>query len=211
MWSSLEAKYTMELRVLEEDPRYEVFGFDYDFYEPQLKPLFEKKFTDHFYYNEIGFETIPRFRHALKTKLNDIMPYYSQLYRTELAILDIDFMLNKDLVSSTVREFEGDSANNQSSSSAGNSKTDVSNLDNGVGSVSLAQGYLTGVSGDSSSAEANIDGSSSERQKETITITEQGNIGVVSPAALLEQWRKTIINIDQLIFAECQDLFMLIY
>ena len=43
-------------------------------------------------------ETVGRFQHRLKTKLNKIMPYYKQLYETELRSKDIDFMLNKDLI-----------------------------------------------------------------------------------------------------------------
>ena len=48
-------------------------------------------------FREIGFETVERFKRSLLGKLNKIMPYYTQLYQTELRSKDIDFMLNKDL------------------------------------------------------------------------------------------------------------------
>ena len=64
------SKYTLELRRIHET--YKVFNFDYDFYvnSEAIKTKFEEKFIDEYYFNEIGFETVARFQHRLKTKLN---------------------------------------------------------------------------------------------------------------------------------------------
>ena len=53
--------------------------------------------------------------------------------------------------------------------------------------------------------------SAENNSTETYSLVSQGNIGVTSSAELLEKWRNVLINIDQMIFEECSDLFMLIY
>ena len=73
------SRYTLELSYLQDDPEFDLFSFEYDFYEPQLKKQFENKFMDYYRYYEIGFETIERFQRQLMSKLNMIMPYYRQL------------------------------------------------------------------------------------------------------------------------------------
>ena len=64
------AKYTIELNTLLQDEKFNVFDFEYQFYSEEAKPKFEQLFKDYFRFREIGFETVPRFKHELKTKLN---------------------------------------------------------------------------------------------------------------------------------------------
>ena len=100
------ANYTIELRKIHETPGMCVFDFEYDFYEEQFRCEFEQKFIDHYYFDEIGFETVARFKHNLKAHLNKKMPYYRQLYRTELEAENINFLLNKDLRETFLREVD---------------------------------------------------------------------------------------------------------
>ena len=96
------SKYTLELRYIYEDENYNLFDFPYNLYDNDLKSSFEEKFFQHFMFYEIGFDNIVMFKQRLMSKLNDIFPYYKQLYETEIACKDIDFMLNKDLKESYV-------------------------------------------------------------------------------------------------------------
>lgn len=76
------SKYTVTIKeILDND--IPIFDFEYPVYKPEFKPLFEQSFIDHFYFDEIGFETIARFKHNLKTKLNLIMPYWNKVYMTQ--------------------------------------------------------------------------------------------------------------------------------
>ena len=101
------AKYTLELRTIIDDPYAPyLFNFDYEFYDNDLKSIFENKFMEYYYFDEIGFPTIQRFKHNLKSKLNMIMPYYKKLYETEIASKDINFLLNKALKETFIREVE---------------------------------------------------------------------------------------------------------
>ena len=154
------AKYTIELNTLMADDLFNLFDFEYNFYSDEARPNFEQLFKDYFRFREIGFETVPRFKHELKSKLNLIMPYYSQLYETEAKAKDINFLLNKDLKETITRELSQtgsedsssentgtDSSTNTSSTEANsNSNSKESYLDNGNADINLTEGSLTGVS-----------------------------------------------------------------
>ena len=209
------AKYTLELSQI--DP---VFDFEYDFYDNEFRCDFERKFIDHYYFHEIGFETIGRFKYNLKAHLNKKMPYYSQLYRSELASQKIDFLLNKDLKETFIRELESTGNTKGTSESDSNSNTNttdkskVSSIADGVSKATITDGYLTGVSDatQSNNAQGRSNTTNNEdrtdKQTESTTLISQGNIGVTSSAELLEKWRSVMINLDEMIIDECRDLFM---
>ena len=209
------SKYTLELRRIHQT--HKVFDFDYDFYtnDETIKYNFEDKFINEYYFNEIGFETVGRFKQRLKTKLNKIMPYYTQLYQTELRAKDIDFMLNKDLEEVYERVLEGSNTSMNDVTVDNNSTSNVleSNIDNGNASLELEKGSLTNVGkstiNDNTRSSNSVNDTTS--QTERTKLSSKGNIGVTSSAELLEKWRKVIINIDDLIINECSDLFMQVY
>ena len=209
------AKYTLELRQI--DP---VFDFDYDFYDNEFRCDFERKFIDHYYFHEIGFETIGRFKYNLKAHLNKKMPYYSQLYKSELMAQKIDFLLNKDLKETFIRELEstgnikGTSESDSNSNANTTDKSKVSSIADGVSKATITDGYLTGVSDatqtNNSQGRSNTTNNEdrTDKQTETTTLISQGNIGVTSSAELLEKWRSVMINLDEMIIDECRNLFM---
>ena len=208
-------KYTLELRRIHET--YKVFNFEYDFYvnSEAIKSKFEEKFIDEYYFNEIGFETVARFQHRLKTKLNKIMPYYKQLYETDIRSKDIDFMLNKDLVEEYERIVTGENNSISDLTVLDNTQNDnlESNIENGNASLELEKGSLTNVSKSNlvNNTSSNNTLTDTTSQNEKTILTSKGNIGVTSSAELLEKWRKVIINIDELIINKCYDLFMGVY
>lgn len=203
------AKYTLELGTIVEGSKCGVFDFEYDFYEPMLKKIFEEKFIDHYYVHEIGFETIMRFKMRLRSKLNLIMPRYTQLYRTEIEAKDINFLLNKDLKEVTKRRKENEDTSVVDSNSNNNTNFKESSLNDG--NATLNNSDLTTINNDSSDSTAKTLGDNHGSENEEIEFISQGNIGVTSSAELLEKWRSTIINIDQMIIEECKTLFMTVY
>ena len=89
------AKYTIVLKTLLDDPETKALidkaMSTYPLYEkrseekyiPSYIPTREqlnKKILDYYKYREIGFETVGRFLTELEVALNEIMPYYNQLY-----------------------------------------------------------------------------------------------------------------------------------
>lgn len=203
------ATYTIDLYSILKDKNFELFDFDYDFYDEKHKKEFEEKFINRYMFDEIGFETVSRFKHFLKEKLNRIAPYYNQLYQTELRCLegDIDFMLNKDL-HETINVKDKNSSKSKTNAT---SKTlnKESYLDNGNASLELTEGNLTGVN--SSDGNGITESDMSGENEQLTELISKGNIGVTSSAELLKQWRQVLINIDEMIIEECRDLFMLLY
>ena len=127
----------------------------------------------------------------------------------------------------------------QSSTSSGTNTTSSSsndkqsNLADGVAQAILSTGYLTGVGEStnhsnasvSSNDESNVSnssqgtgeqngktsGSNKQELTESITFSSVGDIGIQTPAYAITEWRKVLININQLIIDDCNDLFMKIY
>lgn len=211
------AKYTLEIYNIVKDKNFNLFDFDYDFYSDdiKIKHKFEQQFIDNYMFYEIGFETVFRFKHALKTKLNNIMTIYKQLYESQLRCQDIDFMLNKDLREEFERSIEGNVSSISTLNSSDNQITmnKESNIENGNASLSLEKGSLTNVGENNLNikSDSNNTNEGLTNQKEKTILISKGNIGITSSAELLEKWRKTFININLMIIEECEDLFMRIY
>ena len=71
-----------------ERARPKLFNFDYPIFDPAYKKDLESKIISHFYTREIGVETVGLFKHRLKNKMREIMPYYNQLYNSEKLVFD---------------------------------------------------------------------------------------------------------------------------
>ena len=257
------ANYTMEIRQMIDNPLIGLFTFDYDFYSdnPSDKEEFEKLFSEWYYFREIGFETPEHFKKKLQAKLNLVMPYYRQLALTEWnKVRTIEQMMtSKNLKETTTHEQsiignnESTSNGNPSTSSTSESNSTetvessvtqsgtesqtgkVSNLADGVASVSLLDGYLTstsqtdgttsqttthtdnqtatqsGTANTSSDASQSIRANNEQSLKESTTFHSTGDIGIQTPAYAITEWRKVIININQMLIEECNDLFMKLY
>ena len=63
--------------LFDQDDKYPIWKEDH-------RPVLEKKITDHYLMQQIGFETFGRFKHELNTRMREIMPYYIELYKTTL-------------------------------------------------------------------------------------------------------------------------------
>lgn len=140
------ANYTMTImEMMNNKLTKNIFPEHYEFYvdDQQAKKSFEDKFISHYYYREIGFESPFMFTHKLETHLLINMPYWKQLYATELEARNINFLLNKDLRETFIREVETENnmmtnstsnQNNQSVSSMTTTQS-TSGTDNGTSST----------------------------------------------------------------------------
>lgn len=61
-----------------------VFDFSFPIFDENYRSVLETKILKHFYTREIGLETIGLWKLKLNTKLNEIMPYFNQLYSSQL-------------------------------------------------------------------------------------------------------------------------------
>lgn len=65
----------------------------YPIFDESYRNTLNKKIIDHFYFREIGFETVGLFNNRLAAKLNEIMPYYNRLYNS--ALLNVSPLFNR--------------------------------------------------------------------------------------------------------------------
>ena len=120
---------------------------------------------------------------------------------------------------------KGSSTQHQSTTNTQNGKS--SNLSDGVSQASLQDGYLTSTSSVDDKGVQTLSGSTTDNTEvkssqntsgtnnqvltESTTFTSEGDIGIQTPAYAITEWRKILININQMIIEECNDLFMKLY
>lgn len=160
------SKYTVELRKIVNE---NIFDFDYSFVDDKLKSKLEQMFIKHFYFREIGFETIEKFKHYLEMTFTEKLEYYEMLVKTSQ--VEYDLLNNYDLKENFSKNTQNTSMNNfsnnnienvtenneykangkNSNSSTGSNENNSTNSDltkfsdTPQSSVSLNDGYLTNV------------------------------------------------------------------
>lgn len=82
--------------------RNQIFNFDYPIFDENYRPLLEVKILKHYYTREIGEESYGLWQLRLDTKMNEIMPYYNQLYESEL--IKFNPMYDTDLTTHSNRK-----------------------------------------------------------------------------------------------------------
>ena len=174
-----------------------IFDFDYPFYNEERRKQFEQHFIEHFYFDEIGQETVARFKHRLKIKLNLIMPYWNKIFladELEQRILD-----NYDVTETYTREVANNStATNESTNKNLQSDTPVTKTD-------LEQvDYFSNIVKDIGNNTSNVNNNSIENWERRM----QGNIGVQTDADAIMKYWKSLRQIENEIFEQCTSLFM---
>ena len=167
------AKYTIELRTLLEDiyTRTQIYRSltSYPLYIPisnndevraiiPTRTQLNEKLLNHYKYSEIAFESIEEFIDKLEITMNEIMPYYNQLYKTTL--FEYDPIHNVDYVEETTtnRDSEGNVVNKETGTSEGS-------------------GTVTGQS--TSESTSNSDTNATQNNKQVTVDTPQGNVAEI--------------------------------
>ena len=268
------SKYTTELRYicetesgLEESVGYndvasvianaipKVFSFNFPIFDENYRTVLETKILKHYYTREICEETYGLWKLRLDQKLNEIMPYYNQLYKS--ALLEFNPFYDVDLTTqhSTTQNLEGSFSNKTNEAGTGKaertetgkeketinyadrehykkdlySDTPQNGLDNVEGGDYLTNARIT--TDIDSGAEArerefngrktttdtttrnNIEGEGTNQSETTEQYLEtvKGKRGGNSYAKLLQEYRKTFLNIDLMVIEELNDLFILLW
>lgn len=85
----------IQAQITEARPK--IFDFPYPIFDPNYREPLERKILTHFYTREICEETVGLWKLRLADKMNEIMPYYNQLYESELLKFnpfhDIDYVM----------------------------------------------------------------------------------------------------------------------
>lgn len=225
----LENKETKELidKALQDYPMYKSKNEEVYTLIPTREKL-NQKLLDHYKYREIGFETVGRFIDELRIAMNEIMPYYYQLYKSADVLNGVDDPFgNVDIVESyeeiTTGKATGTSKSESNSNAESNSESNMNDKSKSVHSAT-PQTNLTITSADidtipyaddvnwndntSTSNGKNTDKANSTANGESKSATEgttkhtlsrKGNQGVSTYAHDLNELRETFKNIEQMI------------
>lgn len=190
------AHYTTTIKTLIDT------GFDfkldtYPIFDENYRNTLNQKILNHYYENEIGFETPALFRFYLNSKLNEIMPFYNILYEKQLQLLqniDKNVNITEDFRGTDTKHNTASSSNNShsetetesssNSSSSGSSSSKNLFQDTPQGPISQtdinAQTWATNLTLDSASNENEIEdsssssGSSNNTSSNSSTVNENG-------------------------------------
>ena len=221
-----------------------------------------QKILNHYKYREIGFETVGRFVDELEIAMNEIMPYYNQMFHSVDIINDVDDIFSNVNVTETFEETRDGTTSGSSSNEStatNNSKNTTTSTDTTTTNVDMDTSgktvhsetpqdslSITGKNIDSVNYADNVNWNKDESESKTSstgsvtsdsetdatetstsdssasstetvvtshTFHKQGNQGVNTYAHDIIEFRKSILNIEQMIINDdrIKELFMLVY
>lgn len=207
-----------------------IFSFPYPIFDEAYKPTLETKILRHFYTREIGLETYGLWKLKLEAKMNEIMPYYNQLYRSEL--IEFNPLYDTDINTTGHRDNDvtgsGSSTDSGTDTRASADKINTWDLysdtpQGGINGIQAAEddpslatnAFLSNarhIIGDT----AGSTGSTTYGKKTNTTSISNGDTDYVehvygyrgkSPSKSLQEFRETMLNIDMKVIKDLEDLF----
>lgn len=192
-------------------------------FDEQYRAELCKKILRHYYTREICCETVGRWKLFLSDKMKNIMPYYNQLYQSEL--LKIQPLVSVDRSVTHQGSGSESKTTNRNGTNISHSRTDGSTdtwsyySDTPQGGINGldSNDYLTNathnVGSDSTSNELNVSNADSEtgtgKRSDSYVDKVLGYEG--NQSEMLLKFRETFLNIDMMIIEELKDLFFTIY
>lgn len=210
------AKYTTTIRNLM-DNNFDFGLKDYPIFDEEYRTILNNKILMHYYMDEIGFETAGLFKVYLNNKMNEIMPYYNELYKKQK-----DLLLNFDKTTNLTETFTRDNttdtntkSNSTSSNTASGSSKNVYQ-DTPMGSITEqdidnydhASSQEFNKNQNTSSIEDNSNLTGKATSLENYIRTKTGNNGRLYGIEILKMIKNNYMNIDEMVINELQDLFM---
>ena len=183
---------------------------NYPIFDSAYRPRLNGLIIDRFYNQEIGHETVNKFKLQLRAHLNEHMPYFNRMYVAEM--LEIDPLSTIDM-----RTIVSNSATQNVSANAENDTT--TSTQSGSRSVfsDLPQTMLAGNEDYASNATdantgASVDAKSDElsnSETESLSDSESHMSGYQGSASeLIAQYKENLTNIDVMVLDSMNALFM---
>lgn len=156
-----------------------IFTSKAPFFDEEYRSILCQKILKHYYLREICCETVGIWTLWMNTRLEEIMPYYNQLYKS--AKIEFNPMHNVDLTSKHERNVEG------------TSKEDGTRTDNTTGKRTLTGNRDTD---NTSVGTRNTTNSSDETKRDLYSDTPQGAITGLENENYLTNARKITDNVN---------------
>lgn len=157
-----ESKGYNDIGTIISNARQKIFNFDYPIFDEEYRAVLETKILKHYYTREIGEETVGLWKLRLDRKMNEIMPYFNQLYKANIEdlnpFLSVDMKTERSTVGASNRKTDEVIGDKSLSANSGVNETTTTSNSRGlqdVGEVGKTkqtdlysetpQGSLTGV------------------------------------------------------------------
>ena len=184
----------------------QIFDFDFPIFKSDYKNVLATKILKHYYTREIGYETYGLWKFKLNVRLNEIMPYFNQLYESTLLefnpLLDVDYTRKHEGERNKEEQGKSEGTNNTINLSAYSDtpQGSVENLDNGS--------YMTSASKTTDSTQGNNTSENKLKDVDSFLETVKGKMGGSDYSEKLMKYRQTFLNIDIMVIEALSDLFI---
>lgn len=209
------SKYTTTIKNLI-DNNFDFQMTSYPIFDENYRDTLNQKILNHYYESEIGFETASLFRFYLNNKLNEIMPYYNDLYNIQKEVLR-NATNNVNLTETFTRDTSTNTTSNSRSNNNGTNNSKNVFLDTPQGNTYKgtidSTNYATNVTWNKNDTTNSITDNSSSMGNGNENYIKKiiGNNGNKYSIEILEQIKNNLMNIDLMIINDLNDLFMGIY
>ena len=204
------AKYTITIKSLI-DNNFDFQMNSYPIFDENYRNTLNNNILNHYYENEIGFETAPLFRFYLNQTLNEIMPKYNVLYQAQKKIIDDDLILNNVNLTESLTGSNTTETSSESSSSSNNKNLFQDTPQGNIPSQDIDDEnvYATNLTLNNNSISDSNSSSGSGTNEYIKTII--GNNGGKYNIDILKDIQNNFMNIDLMIINELNNLFMQIF
>lgn len=214
-----------EVMKLRQDPGWEdpwvagagsKIGLDrYEIFDESHRDVLNQKICAEFYLREMGQETVDQFVFMLERRMRKIMPYWNQIYQSELikydplATYNLQTIRNDKTTEDVKRDSTGGTTTTNDTRGTGIAtdtpqsqlpddwEEDANYASSGSASKTTANITASTNANDTTDSTSEMDGTS----------TTSGFQGAASD--LLARYRAVLLNVDAMVIAQLGDLFML--
>lgn len=194
-------------------PDYTLIGLGtYPIFDAEYRGILNGKIIDEYYTREIGTETIDNWLLMIRRKMDQIMPYFNQLYLSTL--IEFDPFQTMDIHTVGDNTLFGEEAVQATNDSTSETDSKGRAVQSQTPQTMLAgnEDYATAASDSTSESDVKSVGST----ESTSTSNNQANTDSRTsgfqaiPSDLMNKYRSTLINVDTMVLQELEDCFMML-
>lgn len=179
-----------------------IFNFDFPIIDESYKMYLAEKIIRHFYTQEIAYETYGLWHLKLKTKMQEIMPYYLQLYKSAQLEFDVFNDTEYEVDADNLHVVDGEGTSDNTDNFVHKySRTPQGSLTNLLEGKYLTDAYVDDRKNHGKYTE---DYTNTDKNKQTV----KGKRSLDSYSKRLMEFRETFLNIDMMVINELEPLFM---
>lgn len=196
---------------------------DFPIFDEQYRAELCKKILRHYYMREICCETVGRWKLFLNDKMKNIMPYYNQLYNSELLkiqpLVSVDRSVTHEGTGNESKTTKRNGTNISQTNASGSTDTWSYYSDTPQGGIEgIANNeYLTNATHNTGTDSTNstLSGTTTDNEIGTGERSDRYLDRILgfegNQSEMLLKFRETFLNIDTMVIDELKDLFFTIW